>query len=284
MRTAAFRKMILDHHAKHGRHDLPWRKTHDPYRILVSEIMLQQTQVARVLSKYEEFLAAFPTIRDLAAAPTSSLLSVWKGLGYNRRALNLRRAAQEIVTNHGGEFPRGAAQLEALPGIGQSTRGALLAFAFNIATPFIETNIRAVYIHCFFADKKQKPVPTKSDITEKSGVTDKELLPLIEKTLDTSNPRVWYYALMDYGVHLKSRVPNPSRRSAHHARQSPFKGSNRELRSNLLGFVMKGPQRESRIIGHFVALGKDEAAIRKNLRDLEKEGFVSNKRNIISIT
>ena len=270
--------MILDHHAAHGRHDLPWRKTHDPYRILVSEIMLQQTQVARVLHKYNEFLAAFPTVSDLAAAPTVSLLSVWKGLGYNRRALNLRRAAQAIVAEHGGKFPRDAAQLEALPGIGQSTRGALLAFAFGIATPFIETNIRAVYIHCFFAGKKSSPA------SKRGTVTDKELMPLIEKTLDTLNPRVWYYALMDYGVHLKSSLPNPSRKSAHHARQSPFKGSNRELRSNLLQFVMKGPRRQKLVIEHFVALGKEKADIQRNLDDLKMEGFVSVKRNIISIT
>ncbi len=271
-----FRKTVLAHHAEHGRHDLPWRLTRDPYQILVSEIMLQQTQVARVMNKWVEFLKVFPTVESLASAPTSSLLSVWKGLGYNRRALNLKRAAEAIVRDHGGKFPRDARALESLPGIGQSTRGAVMAFAFGIATPFIETNIRAVYIHHFFADRtRQADVP---------GVTDRELAPLIEKSLDYKDPRTWYYALMDYGVHLKATLPNPSRKSAHHAKQSPFKGSNRELRSHVLEFVMKGPQRRQDIVEHFAVLGKEASQTDRNIRDLEKEGFLSIKRNVVSIT
>lgn len=276
MNTQRLRKILLDYHEKHGRHELPWRKTRDPYRIMVSEIMLQQTQVARVLYKYEEFLEAFPTLEDLAKAPNSTLLPVWKGLGYNRRALNLRRAAETIVHEHGGKFPRDAKALEALPGIGQSTRGAIMAFAFGIPTAFIETNIRAVYIHFFFKDAATK---------ESKGVHDKELLPLIEKTLYKEDPRKWYYALMDYGVYLKATFPNPSRKSAHHARQSPFKGSNRELRSHLLQFVMKGSRTESAIVKHFTQAGKDAKQIEKNLSELQKEGFISKtKRNLISLT
>lgn len=277
-RLNTFRKTVLDHHATHGRHTLPWRKTRDPYRIMVSEIMLQQTQVARVLHKYEEFLAAFPTLESLATSPTAPLLSVWKGLGYNRRALNLKRAAEAIVRDYAGAFPRTARELENLPGIGQSTRGAIMAFAFGIPTAFIETNIRAVYIHHFFktkASKKDVPAP---------AVHDKNLLPLIEETLLAEDPRTWYYALMDYGVHLKATLPNPSRRSAHHVRQSPFKGSNRELRSQMLQFIMEAPRKRDAIIARFAAAGKDPAQIERNLRELEKEGFVSTKRNIISIT
>jgi len=274
MNTQRFRNIILNHHAAHGRHDLPWRKTRDPYRILVSEIMLQQTQVARVLSKYEEFLKAFPTLEALASASTAKLLSTWKGLGYNRRALNLRRAAEEIMSKHGGTFPRTADALEALPGIGQSTRGAIMAFAFGIATPFIETNIRAVYIHHFFKGAK----------TGKEGVTDKEIAPLIERTLHTKDPRTWYYALMDYGVHLKATMPNPSRKSAHHAKQSPFKGSNREMRSHMLQFIMKGPKGHKDILRHFVNQGFPSTQVEKNLEALQREGFVSLKRNRLSIT
>lgn len=277
----AFRKAVLAHHASHGRHDLPWRLTRDPYQILVSEIMLQQTQVARVMTKWAEFLRAFPTVEALASAPTSSLLSVWKGLGYNRRALNLKRTAEAIMRDHGGTFPRDAKTLESLPGIGQSTRGAVMAFAFGLATPFIETNIRAVYIHHFF-DNKRRMAGTRDRAT--SGVTDRELAPLIEKTLDHDDPRTWYYALMDYGVHLKATLPNPSRKSAHHARQSPFKGSNRELRSHMLEFVMKGPRGRQDIVEHFVALGKEADRIETNLRSLEKEGFLSIERNTVSIT
>jgi A/G-specific adenine glycosylase len=270
MNTESFRKTVLEYHATHGRHDLPWRLTRDPYQILVSEIMLQQTQVSRVMNKWAEFLRVFPTVEALASAPTSSLLSAWKGLGYNRRALNLKRAAETIIRDHGGKFPRDEKTLESLPGIGQSTRGAVMAFAFGIATPFIETNIRAVYIHHFFADR--------------TDVTDRELAPFIEKTLDHDDPRTWYYALMDYGVHLKATLPNPSRKSAHHAKQSPFKGSNRELRSHVLEFVMKGPRRRQDIVEHFAALGKEAERTDRNIRDLEKEGFLSIKRNIVSIT
>jgi A/G-specific adenine glycosylase len=271
-----FRGTVLAYHAAHGRHDLPWRLTRDPYQILVSEIMLQQTQVSRVVNKWAEFLRVFPTVEALASAPTSSLLSVWKGLGYNRRALNLRRAAEAIVRDHGGKFPRDAKALESLPGIGQSTRGAVMAFAFGIATPFIETNIRAVYIHHFFTDRLKR--------ADAPGITDRELAPIIEKTLDHDDPRAWYYALMDYGVHLKATLPNPSRKSAHHAKQSPFKGSNRELRSHVLEFVMKGPRRRQDIVEHFAALGKEADQTEGNISDLEKEGFLSIKRNIVSIT
>ncbi len=271
-RLRAFRKTVLDHHARHGRHSLPWRQTRDPYRIMVSEIMLQQTQVARVLSKYDEFLRAFPTAEALAQSSTAPLLAVWKGLGYNRRALNLKRAAEAIVRDHGGSFPRDAKALEALPGIGQSTRGAIMAFAFGIPTAFIETNIRAVYIHHFFKEAEGK-----------TAVHDRDLIPLIEESVLADDPRTWYYALMDYGVHLKATMPNPSRRSAHHVRQSPFKGSNRELRSQMLQLILEAPRKREAVIRHFATAGKDPAQIERNLRELEKEGFVSTKRNIISI-
>jgi A/G-specific adenine glycosylase len=280
-----FRKAVLAHHAAHGRHDLPWRLTRDPYQILVSEIMLQQTQVSRVMNKWAEFLEKFPTLESLASAPTPALLSVWKGLGYNRRALNLRRAAEAIMRDHGGKFPRDAKALESLPGIGQSTRGAVMAFAFGIATPFIETNIRAVYIHHFFGGKMRAAgARDTAKEPDAPGVTDRELAPLIEKTLDHADPRTWYYALMDYGVHLKATLPNPSRKSAHHAKQSPFRGSNRQLRSHVLEFVMKGPRRRQDIVEHFATLGKEASQTDRNIRDLEKEGFLSIKRNVVSIT
>jgi len=223
---ADFRQTVLAYYQAHGR-DLPWRRTRDPYRILVSEIMLQQTQVPRVLAKYEEFLAAFPTLGALAAAPLEAVLRVWQGLGYNRRARSLWRLADIVASELNGELPRSAPELLRLPGVGPATAAAVAAFAYGDAHPFIETNIRAVYLHHFFPDR--------------SDVADCEILPLVEATLDHRDPRSWYYALMDYGVELKRTRPNPSRRSRHHIRQSPFEGSNRQLRAQVLRLVLDRP-------------------------------------------
>ncbi|HVT74848.1 MAG TPA: A/G-specific adenine glycosylase [Candidatus Paceibacterota bacterium] len=261
MNRERFKKLVWDYWNKSGRHDLPWRNTRDPYRILVSEVMLQQTQVSRVLAKYDEFLRAFPDVEALADSQTADVLRVWQGLGYNRRALLLKRAAESIVRDHKGVFPRTEVALESLPGIGQSTRGALLAFAFGIPTAFIETNIRAVYLHSFFKDKKD--------------VSDKKLLPLIEDTLDQKDPRSWYYALMDYGVHLKQTLPNPSRQSRHHAKQSAFKGSNRELRAAIVRYVLGGARTKGDIKRHIASsIGKTPHDIEKNINALVREGFM----------
>lgn len=264
MTPMKFKKLIYDYYRKSGRHNLPWRKTHDPYNILVSEIMLQQTQVPRVMKKYEEFLHTFPTTTALAKAPVAEVLKTWQGLGYNRRALNLKRACEIIVKDFKGVFPKTSEGLESLPGIGQSTRGAIMAFAFGIPTTFIETNIRAIYIHHFFPRKKK--------------VSDKELLPIIEKTLDRKNPRDWYYALMDYGVHLKQTLPNPSRKSAHHAKQSTFKGSNREVRSRILKYVLAQPRTAKEIIAH---IGPTQHGVEKNIQNLISEGFLTLVNNKI---
>lgn len=217
---ADFAARVWEHYDAFGRHDLPWRATRDPYRVLVSEVMLQQTQVSRVKPKYEEFVRAFPDARALAAAPFADVLRVWQGLGYNRRAKALKQIAEVVVAKHGGEVPATMEELTALPGVGRATAGQVLAFAFGIGVPFIETNIRAVFLHEFFADAADVP--------------DAAILPLVEATLDRERPREWYWALLDYGAYLKATVPNPSRRSRHHARQGRFEGSNRQLRGRLL--------------------------------------------------
>ncbi|MEK7631205.1 MAG: A/G-specific adenine glycosylase [Patescibacteria group bacterium] len=224
MTHAAFRKLVLSWYHKHGRHDLAWRRTRDPYRILVSEIMLQQTQVDRVRTKYKEFLVAFPTVGALAKAPSSKVLRVWRGLGYNRRALNLQRAVQSIIRDHGGKVPREARALKALPGIGPYTARAVRVFAWNAHEVVIETNIRRIYIHYFFADKDE--------------VSDKQLLPIIEKTIPRKNAREWYWALMDYGAGALKGIENPNRKSKHYTRQSKFEGSQRYARAKLLDFVL----------------------------------------------
>lgn len=220
-KVAAFQKQIGEFYQKQGRRDLPWRKTKDPYKILVSEVMLQQTQAARVIEKYPEFLRAFPNIEALAGTSLANVLRVWQGMGYNRRARYLHDTAQAIVRDHKGRVPKTEPELRALPGIGHYTANAILAFAHNEPCVFIETNIRRVFIHRFFGDKRE--------------VSDKEILPLVEVTLDTKNPREWYYALMDYGAHLpKDARKNPNRQSKHYTRQSMFKGSLRELRGKII--------------------------------------------------
>ena len=255
--AAGFRQMIREHYLAHGRR-LPWRETYDPYAILVSEIMLQQTQVDRVRMKYLEFLAAFPGFQELAQAELSPVLSVWQGLGYNRRAASLRLCARAVVERFGGALPRRIDAMETLPGIGPYTARAVAAFAFGEPTPFIETNIRSVFIHHFFPDRE--------------AVLDREILPLVELTLDREHPRDWYYALMDYGTMLKKNVGNPSRKSAHHARQSPFRGSNREQRSQILRMVLASPGIARLQIAENLALAAE--SVDRNLRQLAREGLI----------
>ncbi len=222
--TARFRGLVYRHFDMSGR-DFPWRRTTDPYRILVSEIMLQQTQTGRTVEKYVEFIARFPNVGDLAQANATEVLAIWQGLGYNRRALALHRTARIIAAEFGGLVPREKSALMALPGIGAYTAAAIRAFAFNLPEVFIETNIRTAFIHEFFPDIE--------------GVRDHDILPLVEATLDHAAPRRWYQALMDYGAMLK-QSGNPSRRSAHHHLQSPFKGSRREARGIILRNSARG--------------------------------------------
>lgn len=252
-----FRGVIYRHYREHRR-DLPWRRTHNPYHILVSEIMLQQTQVERVLGKYAEFLDAFPDFATLARAPWPQVLGVWQGLGYNRRALALKRLAQAVMEAGGGRLPESETALRTLPGIGPATAGALLAFARGQPVAFIETNIRRVFLHFFFAGQERVP--------------DREILPLVDATLDRTGVREWYYALMDYGAALKKTGPNPNRHSAHYARQSPFAGSHREVRSLILKTLLKGPVPSVQQLAQ--AIGRSPARTRTALQQLLAEGFV----------
>ncbi len=218
---------------KTAKRDLPWRNTKDVYRILVSEIMLQQTQVSRVLIKYEEFLTSFPDFYTLARASNTNVLKVWKGLGYNRRAFFLKRIAAAFVELEKQgitiQNPKSLTyqMLLTLPGIGQSTAGAVMAFAHNIGIPFIETNIRTIYLAHFFAKKEQ--------------VTDMEILRKIEKILSyipKQRYRDWYYALYDYGSMLKftqrKNIQSVHKQSASFKKQSTFIGSQRQLRAHIL--------------------------------------------------
>ncbi|MHB8841452.1 MAG: HhH-GPD family protein [Candidatus Aquicultor sp.] len=251
-----FREFIWAYYAECGR-VLPWRETNDPYRILISEVMLQQTQVPRVLEKYRQFLALFPSFEALADAPLRDVLEVWQGLGYNRRAVALKNTAEKVVAGFDGKLPANIETLKTLPGIGPATASAIRAFAFNQPTVFIETNIRAVYIHFFFHDEVD--------------VKDKELLPFIDATVDRENPREWYYALMDYGVLLKKTGGNPSRKSAHHKAQSPYEGSNRKLRADTLRVVLRRGVAGIEDVADDVGISIEHA--RTVLNELVREGF-----------
>jgi A/G-specific adenine glycosylase len=215
-----FVQTVWDFYASDGRHALPWRQTKDPYRILVSEVMLQQTQVDRVIPKYQDFLKVFPTFEALGEAPLGAVLLHWQGLGYNRRAKLLHECAKVVVRDYNGKLPKDEVKLRALPGIGPYTARAVLAFAYGIALPLIETNVRTVYIHHFFPDT--------------TDVTDTEILSYMIKTLDEENPREWYYALMDYGSYLKRTVGNNISKSKHYTKQSMFKGSDRQIRGSVI--------------------------------------------------
>jgi len=221
-----FRRIIYGHYRENYR-EMPWRRTRDPYRVLVSEVMLQQTQVERVLKKYPEFIRAFPDFSALSKAPLSKVLRVWQGMGYNRRALLLRRLAESVVREYAGRLPEDPQELVKLPGIGPYSASAIYTFVHDRPSVFIETNIRRVYIHFFFDGREH--------------VRDNEIIPVLEETMDRKNPRDWYYALMDYGVKLKKEVKNPNRRSAHYQKQSVFHGSTRQVRGMILRALLKTP-------------------------------------------
>ncbi|MHB9004214.1 MAG: HhH-GPD family protein [Coriobacteriia bacterium] len=263
----AFRFAVYEHYRVHGRHHLPWRLTGDPYAILVSEVMLQQTQVARVIPRYESWLELFPNADALAAAPLEIVLESWQGLGYNRRAIALKRACEAIATGYEGIVPRDRDALLALPGVGYSTAAGVRIFAYGEPDIYLETNVRAVMIHNFFGDRVD--------------VKDREIVPMIEATLDRSDPRMWYQALLDYGVHIKSTVPNPSRRSAHHTVQSRYEGSRRQKRARILEAVLALPLRSAAELAQ--DLGLDLALTEEILADLVAEGFLAIQGDLFRI-
>lgn len=219
MNTTDFQELVWEK-ARELYRDMPWRRDTRPYYVLVSEIMLQQTQVDRVIPKFEAFIEAFPDVETLAAAPLSEVLRLWSGLGYNRRAKFLHEAAKRVVTEFGGIFPETAEQLVSLPGVGVNTAGAILAYSFNQPVIYIETNVRTVYFHHYFHD----------DTT----VTDKQLREIAAETVDQEHPREWYWGIMDYGSYLKRQGVGRNDKSHHYKKQSALKGSVREVRGAIL--------------------------------------------------
>lgn len=282
--------------AKKGRElyrDLPWRRTYDPYAIWISEVMLQQTQVSRVDGRWQRWLERFPTVDALAAGAPSDVLEEWQGLGYNRRALSVHRAAQAI-SETGGVFPQDPKELVKLPGIGPATAAGIRAFAFNLHGVYLETNVRTVFLHELYPQAE--------------GVPDSELVPLVELTCPASvanaadavaagaaetelTPRSWYYALLDYGAYLKKTIPNPSRRSKSHVKQSRFEGSHRQKRAELLRVLLAHKDEGG---AEFETLHQELCQIEVNagretldeqvtlglLEELAKEGFCQKIMNI----
>ena len=276
---------------RENRRDLPWRENRDAYRIWISEIMLQQTRVEAVKPYFARFMEHFPTVQALAQAAPSDVLDAWQGMGYNRRALALHKAAQRVVEDWDGKFPRETRDLVALPGIGPATAQGIRSFALDLPGVYLETNVRTVFLHHFFPDVPAVPdrelVPLiQAACPAAPGTTADEIAPFAVPLDDADTPRAWYYALLDYGAYLKKTLPNPSRRSASYSRQSKFEGSRRQKRAHIVRMLLAA--RDGRPAGITLAeavagVNEMEAAAGREpvdhdlvagiLADLEREGF-----------
>jgi len=244
--------------------EFSWRDTRDPYATLVSEIMLQQTQAPRVVAYFARWMERFPTVDALAAAPLEMVLELWQGLGYNRRALQLKRLGEQVSDEMGGELPRTYDGLLALPGIGPSTAAGVVIFAFDDPALYYETNVRTVFLHEIWPSSEE--------------VHDKEVLEVAGRVLARVSergisPRRYTYALLDYGNWLKKEYPNPSRRSKQYVKAAPFKGSRREKRGALLAQVLSSPglgaAEYARSTGYEIGVVEDI------LGSLSAEGFLA---------
>ncbi len=262
----AFRAAVYEEYRLHGR-SFPWRENTESWGVLLSEVMLQQTQTDRVVPYWRRWLGLWPTPGALAAAELSEVIKEWSGLGYNRRARFLKLAAERIVADHGGEVPSAVAELRKLPGIGPYTAAAVACFAYGVPTAFIETNIRAAAIHFFFPDRTE--------------VADKELMPILEEALDRERPKEWHWALMDYGAALKKITVNPSRRSAHHVKQSKFEGSLRQARGAVLRCLANSGPCGAEELRRRTALEDDRFAAA--LAALAAEGMVAERGGVYRI-
>lgn len=264
---ALFQEKIWNFYHQNER-SFSWRKKITPYKIVVSEIMLQQTQTTRVIDKFSQWIKAFPSWNELACASELQVLQAWQGLGYNRRGLALHKIAKIVTVEFNSQLPSCPKVLETFPQIGPNTAASICAFAFNQPVTFIETNIRTVFTHEFFQNK--------------NNIHDRDLLQLIEKTVDHNNSREWYYALMDYGNHLKKSLKNINSASKHYTKQSKFKGSKREIR----GFIIKTLTQEHEInISLLLKKIKTELQHNKHnaqeiIKTLTKEEIVKIKNKI----
>jgi A/G-specific adenine glycosylase len=260
-----FTEIVWEYYHKNSR-SMPWRDNPSPYNVLVSEIMLQQTQVQRVLPKFAAFVERFPNFKTLADAPLAEVLTFWNGLGYNRRAKFLWQTAQKAMQDFNGILPQTSEQLTTLPGIGANTAGAILAYAYEQPVVFIETNIRTVIIHHFFADSANK-------------VTDTQIKEVVERILPTEHVREWYWAIMDYGTHIKATVGTHLGRVHGHKKQSTFAGSLRQVRGAVIRALVDTPQNYQQLQASIT----DERLV-KVLHLLQAEGLIAKRGDIWHLT
>lgn len=272
----SFVNRVWEEGAAHTR-DLPWRGIDDPYAVMISEVMLQQTQVARVEQYWPRFMETFPTVQTLAEASTATVLQLWQGLGYNRRALSLKRAA-ETVAESGEDMPQAFADLVALPGIGPATAAGVIAFAYQKPAVYVETNVRAVFIHELFPEENKVP--------------DADLLPFVADVADTVDPRGWYYALLDWGAAIKRSGINPTRVSTAYTRQSTFEGSRRQKRAELVRIALASPTGISGEEAHALLnafegeRGReqvDDMLFDSLIADLAHEGFLRKQDDVLMV-
>lgn len=257
---------VVEHVAKRGAElyrDFSWRQTSDPYAVLVSEVMLQQTQTVRVVRFFERWIERFPTCDALASASVADVLSEWQGLGYNRRALMLKRACEQISESFGGVLPDTLESLVALPGIGPATAAGVMAFAHNVHAPYLETNVRAVFLHELWPEEDKVSDKYVFDVVKRAAEIADEL---------GTDARTWNYALLDYGVWLKKEYPNPSRRSKHHTVQSAYEGSRRQKRASLLREILGDPGQKLDVYAQVCKL--EPGVAQDVLEDLVAEGFL----------
>lgn len=260
-----FLSCIYEFYDRNYRH-LPWRNTDNPYHILVSEVMLQQTQVSRVVEKYSSFIKKFPTVEALAQASLHDVLAAWQGLGYNRRAKYLWQAAQIIVSQYNGTVPDNHHALHKLPGLGKATAASVAIFAFSRSELYIETNVRTVYIYSFFADNEK--------------VSDAMIEPLLKVTIDTTNPKKFYNALMDCGTYIKQHY-NFSRHSAHYTVQTPYSTSLRKVRGDIVRYIVNNGAANNDMLVQ--SLGYAPEKIQKALEALCRENMVCDDNGIYTI-
>lgn len=276
----AFHEALSTHYYQSGRHDMLWRipepdGSFDPYKIMVSEVMLQQTQVDRVAPKYTAFVARFPGTAELAAASLGDVLRLWTGLGYNRRAKYLWQAAATVETTFGGRFPDTVAALKTLPGVGVNTAGAIITYAYNRPVQFVETNIRTVIIHHFFKDA--------------AGIADRDILTTLEAVMQAggiqeehldarANPREFYWAMMDYGSFLKKTVGNLNRASTSYSRQSTFEGSRRKVRGAVIRLLAEHERTRLDIQGEIADERLDDVIVA-----LLSEGMIISEGDVLRL-
>lgn len=246
--------------------DMPWRHDTRAYYVLVSELMLQQTQVDRVIPKFNDFIAAFPDERALASASLAEVLRLWQGLGYNRRAKYLHEATKTVVNDFSGIWPDTIKGLQQLPGVGPNTAGAIMAYVYNQPVVFIETNIRSVYFHHFFEYDE--------------AVADVQVKSKLEETIDREHPREFYWALMDYGTWLKRQGLGRIGASKHYKKQSPLEGSVRQVRGRIVAVLAEGDRSVTEVMNQVGYDHRFDLA----LDGLVRDGLVTRRGDVVHLT